>query len=479
MPQPTQPTCFGRSDETRKIENVFHEWLAAPKEACWFGILGISGSGGIGKTYLLNSVLQDFSLETRDVFPVQLDGKNKALLADFAGVVDEKLAPKTIRFKGAKANYDYFPETRKYITEFRKLTTRIEREIDRLASEQNLDKAVVEIAKLIYRFGPEIAKKIPHESTEAIIVALGFCEKHGLEKKIIPATKTLQALPVFQSNKFSKLRLSKSSKLSSELLSTFATAYEADIRSHLQGYRTNQILKFVHARSKQVNRMLLVVDDYESTRIPLGELLETHLLPAFSQAPYPVLVVIGGRDDIGVIDGQAFSKDLKHFVKDRIQLEPFTEEKGIQFLHDAGYENHEAESLYQKSNGFPFVLSLLADFKSSQGERPAVFYKQFFERTTQWMTPQQKEWLKQICYLENVDESSIQKMIPEVDAPTVMQWFSNEASVRDSKSRKFQVSPYIRQMLLQHHENTIGKDEYNKLVKRGLMACEATSLQIE
>src|SRR5690606_27199770 len=112
----------------------------------------------------------------------------------------------------------------------------------------------------------------------------------------------------------------------------------------------------------------------------------------------------------------------------------------------SGYTHDESTELYDESNGYPFVLSLLCDFKANQGSRPATFYQQFFERTTQWMTPQQKDWLLPLCYLDTVNKASIAKILPGASANVIMDWFRKEASVRDVKSPSFRVDPYIRKM---------------------------------
>src|SRR5690606_309060 len=102
--------------------------------------------------------------------------------------------------------------------------------------------------------------------------------------------------------------------------------------------------------------------------------------------------------------------------------------------------------------------------------RPATFYQQFFERTTQWMTPQQKDWLLPLCYLDTVNKASIAKILPGASANVIMDWFRKEASVRDVKSPSFRVDPYIRKMLLQHHANLIGPEEQQKLMDQGRAA---------
>lgn len=465
MSKITPPARFGRATESERIQHVLDAWLAAPKETNWFGILGISGYGGVGKSYLLNTVLSDQKLENRDVFRVQLDGSSKPLLSDFIGMVDQKLAPRNVSFKGSKPNEDQFPETRKLLDSQRRLTLKVDKELEKKGND-----SAVKAAKAIYRFRPLISKI---GSAGAILsTLLEKSEEYKLEEYAAPASELLKSLPALNPSRswpFRKLRMSPLELLAIKPLETISSAYESDIRARLKGYEGKNIFKLMHGRAHGVNRLLLIVDDYESTGAVLGDLLVDHLLQGFSRAPYPVLVVIVGRDDVRDVDPE-FSKSLAPFVKERIQLEPFSREEGILFLEAAGYSNDEAATLFTEANGYPFVLSLLCDFKSNQGDRPATFYQQFFDRTTQWMTDQQKEWLLPLCYLDAVNLSSIGKMLPNATAEVVMDWFRKEASVRDVKSASFRVDPYIRRMLLQHHSNLIGPEAQRKLVEEGKLA---------
>jgi len=464
MPATSHPSHFGRINESERIQRVINAWMAAPKEINWFGILGISGYGGVGKSYLLKSVLNEQKLETRDVFPVMLDGSNKPLLSDFIAMVDEKLASRTVSFKGVRAGEDQFPETRKLLCAQRKLSAKVDKELEKQGAGKEDSDRIVRTAKALYRFRP-LVSKIP-TAGPFLSTVLEKSEEYKLEEYAQPAAdllKGLKALNPVSRWPFKKLRMSPLELLSVKPMETITAAYEADVRARLKGYEGKNILKLMHGRSKDVNRLLLVIDDYESTGGVLGDLLVDHLLQAFAKAPYPVLVIIVGRDDIRDVDPE-FSKSLASFVKDRIQLEPFSREEAILFLENAGYSHEEASTLFDESNGYPFVLSLLGDFKSNQGARPAMFYQQFFERITHWMTTQQKEWLLPLCYLDVVNHSSIGEMIPTAVPSTIMDWFRKEASVRDVKAPSFRVDPYIRRMLLQHHLNLIGSEQQMKLM---------------
>jgi len=456
-------TCFGRATETERIKNVLNAWQAAPAKTSSFKILGISGYGGVGKSFLLNSMLNELQTSRSDAFTIQIDGSNKQILGDFISLIDEKLAPSRVSFKGAQLKDDQFPETRKLISYQRKLSKKVATEIGKKDCSEDIKK----VARFLYKFSPQI-KKIPQYGPQ-ISSALKFSEEQNLEEHTEDALKLLKNLKTLNQsghNPFRKLRISPIQKLTNTPLLAISEAYEADIRSRLVGYEKKNFFKLSHRKAKGINRLLLVIDDYEFTGKVLDELLVNNLFIKFKDAPYPILVIIVGRDDIRETNPE-FSKSLSPFIADRISLKPFTKEEGILFLEHAGYDTIESEKLYDESNGYPYVLSLLADFKSNQGDRPALFYQQFFERTTQWMTDQQKDWLLPLCYLDSVNTESIQEILPQAPELSVMDWFRREASVRDINSPTFKVDPYIEKMLLQHHLNFIGPKEQKRLIEQG------------
>ena len=225
---------------------------------------------------------------------------------------------------------------------------------------------------------------------------------------------------------------------------------------------------------KGIDRFLLVLDDFESVTPVLGEMLGKYLLKRLSEVPFPVLVVIAGRDDL--YDSlPATANMLKPYVKGRIRLKPFSRAEALLYLQNAGYGSSEAGELYEECLGYPYVLSLLVDFKRNQRERPALFYQQFYDRTTQWMTTPEREWLIELLYLDEVNESSVEAMMPDSNPKRIMEWFGREASVRDTDYRCFRVAPYIRKMLLQYHRNLVGPAKQRQFEERGQAALAKAS----
>lgn len=132
-------------------------------------------------------------------------------------------------------------------------------------------------------------------------------------------------------------------------------------------------------------------------------------------------------------------------------------------LIDAGYPRGELPALLDESQGYPFIVSLLCEAKGGT----VSFYKRFFERTTRWMTEIQRNWVLPLCYLDRVDEQTVENMLGPSTGKVVMEWFSNEASLRDPNARWYVIAPYIRRTLKAYHSTLIDAKTQSKWEKRG------------
>jgi hypothetical protein len=214
-----------------------------------------------------------------------------------------------------------------------------------------------------------------------------------------------------------------------------------------------------------VNRLLLVVDDFETVGEAIGDFLVESLLRYLEGAPFPVLAVFLGRDDLSE-EHTDFHQHFSKAILRKIPLKPFLSNEAIRYLEGAGYNRTEAEDIYKKSGGYPFVLSLFAEHRSNKEQQTALFYQRFYERTTHWMTDGEKEWLLSLIYLDAVNIGTVSAMLPNVDAKVVVEWFRKEASVRDTQAREYVVQPFIGEMLRTYHRNLIGTKQQSAFEAR-------------
>jgi hypothetical protein len=108
-------------------------------------------------------------------------------------------------------------------------------------------------------------------------------------------------------------------------------------------------------------------------------------------------------------------------------------------------------AIYELTQGFPLLLSLAIEDAATDGTS-ALFLKRFFDRTTRWMSPDERDWFSRTCYLDEVNEDTLRRVFPEEDIVAVQNWFEGEASIRDPSSPKFRVRPLIREKVISYME---------------------------
>src|SRR6478735_2738491 len=75
-------------------------------------ICGISGPGGVGKSYLLRHVEAQLDLQKLGWLQLMVDGSNEQSRGDFFGLIDAQLAKQSLPPPAETAN-DYFPAERR------------------------------------------------------------------------------------------------------------------------------------------------------------------------------------------------------------------------------------------------------------------------------------------------------------------------------------------------------------------------------
>jgi hypothetical protein len=438
----------GRASEYKDLSDDIASFEAA--RGASFGIIGISGLGGVGKSYLLDYVLRESKPHLADALIIRVDGSNTKLLTDFAGLVNHQLAPRIL--PGAPPK-DFFHLTRRLVNALYAVQCGVENDIDR---EEGLQKSVKSVAKAIYKARP-LLSKIPKggKYVGLLLQILEAADAHEHVPKAIEALNELK-LPK-RSRSFFGHRSAKE-MVRDNPYTAIADAYFGDVRAAVVGYRKRDFSYALPGKLPGKKRFLLIVDDFETTSAVFGDFLVENLLRIFEGAPFPVLVVILGRDDLSE-EHTDFHQHFGKAIIRKIRLEAFSFQDAIQYLQNAGYNREQAEEIYKKSTGYPFVLSMFAEHRSKAEQHTVLFYQRFFERTTHWMTENEKDWLLKLSYLDVVNTGTVAVMLPQVDPNIVVEWFRKEASVRDTQARRYTVQPFIREMLLTYHGNLIGTKE--------------------
>jgi hypothetical protein len=176
----------GRFNEHKELQSAIESFFAKHhKNEPGLEILGISGYGGVGKTYLLEIVEGELAAQMKCALRISSDASNNDLLKDFINLIDFHFAPFEVPDPG-KPKYDYFPETRRLVREQKKLIGMVDNELE---ENSNLGDEVKKVAKALYRLQPAI-KIIPKAGTP-IANKLEVMENFGTEKYVEPAIEIL------------------------------------------------------------------------------------------------------------------------------------------------------------------------------------------------------------------------------------------------------------------------------------------------
>jgi hypothetical protein len=199
-----------------------------------------------------------------------------------------------------------------------------------------------------------------------------------------------------------------------------------------------------------LNRLLIVIDDYEALAATLSDFLISSLIPRLAEARFPTMLIIAGRDDLEDTH-PGWSQHCKRYLTDQIRLRSFDAETAAQLMAAKGVPESRRDAIYELTQGFPLLLSLAIEEASTDGAS-ALFLKRFFDRTTRWMSPEEREWFTGTCYLDEVNEDTLRLVFPEENADAIQDWFESEASIRDPSAPTFRVRPLIREKVLSYIE---------------------------
>ena len=398
-------------------------WLDSAAMPGQVDIFGISGYGGIGKSYLLNQVLEHAKPLSRGYLKITVDGADPSILGNFMGLYDRKFAPRTVPH--GKTDYDYFPHARDLAREHGKFAKDVEGAVKKSGSPEDVKKA----AAWIFRGGSVLNKVVPRTKEYLDFESL---QKEGVDKRLDEAIDLLGSLDVMDTTSWlpgpikDVTGITYRERLKTDLYRLSSDEWVADLCAILNRYQRNDWFRLTHSPIKGLDRLLLVLDDFEILGKTIIDFVTTALIPALAQANFHSTVIILGRDALP--DAHvSFQHHLSHLVRDKIRLERFPDEVAQQMFLEAGHADSDIPTLMNESQGYPFLVSLLCEAKGGS----VSFYQQFYERTTRWMTPTERDWVLPLCYLDRITESSIQAMLPDVSPAAVMEWFKHEASLRD------------------------------------------------
>lgn len=206
------------------------------------------------------------------------------------------------------------------------------------------------------------------------------------------------------------------------------------------------------SKVKGLDRCLMIFDDYETLEPTLDEFLRREFLPRIKKAKFQTTIIILGRDSIRNVNfawDQYFGKDI---VLD-IKLESLSHDESQRYLEALGIsDSNVRDRIIRDSLGLPFLLAAEAECEL-QGTGGAVSLQKFVDRTTRWMTQEQRAWAVALAFLEEVNSDTVKCMLPESEPKEVVEWFKREASIRSPDTVRWKMLPIISSRIQASVEN--------------------------
>ena len=447
MPSEASPSRADARPTVRRESELTRITKLLTGSAPGLSVCGISGAGGVGKSYLLAQALESVELEALGILHLWVDGSNPQMRGDFFGVL-EQLFRRNLNPKSP--HRDYFPHLRDIARLHREVGMDAVRELDRAKVPEALKKRVSSLMKT----GHMLNRAIPMTRDYLDLAAFNIsdAETHAMLDEAWRFAADLKAFSESSGVVRKLLGLSKKDRVRRELYRVTAEEALVDLRAALGALQSGETFKRLAQGSiVGAKKLLIVLDDYEILSPLLGDFLVGALVPELAAAGFETVVFVLCRDDLEATH-VGWSQHCKRYLKDQIRLTPFDEPTALKLMADAGIDAVRGKQLFESTQGYPFLLSLVIEESSTIDANSALFLRKFFDRTTRWMTPREQEWFTRVCYLDRVNEDTLRPLFPGEDVRRVQDWFEREPSIRDPSASFFRVRPLIRDKVVRYLE---------------------------
>lgn len=409
-------------------------------------ICGISGAGGIGKSYLVEHVLSSLEPAKAGLLTLRIDAAQAQARGDFFALVDGQLARRSLP-PPADARIDYFSETRRVAAAHRDLVARVTKELEVEGAPEDVRRAAIALLKAAHLLNKAIPK-----TREYVDVAKFNLEPDAVSDGLDVAWDTIESLKTLRESDWlpepvrARLGLSLASRLKRDLYGVTADALVRDLNAALVVRSQENSFKKAQRSIPGLDRLLLVIDDYEAVGATLSDFLISSFVPRLAEASFATMLIVAGRDDLEDTH-PGWGQHCKRYLTEQIRLRPFDAETAERLMEAEAVPQDRRAAIFELTQGFPLLLSLAIEEAATDGAS-ALFLKRFFDRTTRWMSGEEREWFILTCYLDEVNEDTLRLVLPDGDTGPVQDWFEGESSIRDPTAPTFRVRPLIREKVL-------------------------------
>lgn len=428
-------TFVGRDNPVHTIRKE----LSDPQPHRRVRILSISGPGGVGKTFLLDHALSELDLPNLHYLPLRVDGNtSSATLADI--IVRDLIAAEHPTIAG---DLRYFRVTRKGWDYLQWMDASARAELESIARD---DDALAKIIGAAYDGVVGLLEIIPHSKALKVTRFAKRIQGRDVERFVAVARRA-KAYREEQGPLFGLLPVGWAARernlLRKDLQGRLAEYLTVDLAAILSSYRSEDWKRYLPPKVKGLDRCLMIFDDYETLEPTLDDFLRYELLPRLRKTDFKSVIIILGRDSIRDVKfawDQYFGEDI---VLD-VRLAPFSEEESRHYLEALGIEDpYVKERIIKDSLGLPFLLAAEAECEL-RGGGSALSLQKFVDRTTRWMSQEQKAWVLALVFLDDVNADTVRCMLPDSEPMEVVEWFKQEASIRSPEAGKWRMLPIIR-----------------------------------
>lgn len=418
-------------------------------------VQSIEGPGGIGKTALFEHVLAKVDRVALKQLTMKVSGNPEGQRDPFElvhALVTSCESPTAV----AKPIAQRFSNTEEVRSVYCELTKKATTELQHAHPELSVDmcmrlfRASVELGKRINDFSPNSKKLLDLKKVEAVL------------PKVEETLKTLKPLLDEAPGMLEKLGVGKSVALRNSIranpLDALADAFVSDLVALLVGYEKKKLLEPTQAKVLGLNRLLLILDDYESLTVQFGEFLVSHLVPKLKRCPFETVIVIMGRDQLALTHS-GWNQHHQRSLANPIALAPLSREEMDSLVKGYGRNNSaQLSRAWNDTLGYPLLVTLWLEEarEAGHGEGPSIgMLKRFHDRTTHWLTEEQKQWLYHSLFLPKVNvETFAATLGSEDEGRRAMKWFEADGSVRDAQGPVFRVRPYVCSRLVDYLDAT-------------------------
>ncbi len=440
----------GRKKESESLKDLF--------EGCvkkGLVIQSIEGPSGIGKSSVLWKALETIDLESRGFLKLELTGANRGVEGpdgELTPAAVDQLVNALIQSAvgpeiGLKPPGYYFPKSRDAIAAIARVRGEIKRELAEHQINPEDAQAIASFLKSGATFIGRVGKFIPKVKEFVNSEAIG-----EVADNVEPSIGELKALSSGTVHFWERLGLGSKASLREAVKTdpeeVLASALVADLKAILLGEHEGK-LQPGHGKVKRLERLFLVVEDYEAVHKPLGSFLLPKLVGKLKASEIDATMIVLTRFRLKATN--SLWKDFAAQLKQPVVLKPLDRPEVAELL--ASFDVTDAlehERAWRETSGLPYHLSLLID-EIESGGRSSTTLMELYQRTTMWMSRREVEWLHQILFLDVVRVDTLAQLLgSEDEAERAFNWFEREGSVLDQSSNEPKMLEFVRSRLREY-----------------------------